>query len=78
MHLKLTEQHRCAQDPIHMANFTKMNMGMTVTPSDFELYRTLSLSDTRNKDQFLYSTIVVSSNYERQEIMTMIPNENGI
>jgi len=72
MHLKLTEQHRCAQDPIHMANFTKMNMGMTVTPSDFELYRTLSLSDTRNKDQFLYSTIVVSGNYERQEINSYI------
>ena len=72
MHLKLTEQHRCAQDPIHMANLTKMNMGMTVTPSDFELYRTLSLSDTRNKDQFLYSTIVVSGNYERQEINSYI------
>ena len=68
MHLKLTEQYRCARDPVHMANLNKMNMGKTITPSDFELYKTLSLSDTKNKDQFLHSTIVVSGNYERQEI----------
>ena len=72
MHLKLTEQYRCAQDPVHMANLTKMNMGESITPKDLELYKTLSLSDTKNKDSFLHSTIVVSGNYERQEINNFI------
>ena len=63
MHLKLTQQYRCAQDAIHMANLTKMNMGMTITPADLEMYKSLSLSDTRNKDQFLHSTLLC------QEIM---------
>ena len=71
-HLKLSTQHRCANDPQHMALLAKMNAGSKITPLDLELYKTLSSSDLRNLNELLYATIIVTGNYERQELNSFV------
>ena len=66
--LRLTSQHRCTKDPEHMANLNKMNSGSKMTSEDFNLYKTFSSDDLKNLDDFLMSTVIVTGNYERQEI----------
>ena len=67
-HLRLTTQHRCAKDQAHMANLQKMNSGAKMTPSDLNLYKTLTESDINDPNELLYSTIIVTGNHERQEL----------
>jgi hypothetical protein len=67
-YLKFISQHRCTRDPQHVANLNKMTSGHTITPQDFDLYRTVSASDMKNLDEFLFGTIIVTGNYERQEL----------
>ena len=57
-----------------MANLKKMNTWISLTPSDFELYQTLSQSDFNNMDDLLFDTIIVTGNYERQELNSFIAN----
>ena len=66
-HLKLSMQHHCTNDPEHVENLNKVHSGVMLTPSDFELYQTLLHSDFNNLNDFLYGTIIVTGNYERQE-----------
>ena len=73
-HLKLSMQHRCTNDPEHIENLNKMHSGVMLTPSDFKLYKTLSHSDFNNLNDFLYGTIIVTGNYERQELNASIVN----
>ncbi len=40
--LKLSTQYSYTNHPEHIANLKKMNTGISLTPSDFELYETLS------------------------------------
>ena len=51
-----------------------MNTGISLTPSDFELYQTLSQSDFNNMNDLLFGTIIVSGNYECQELNAFIAN----
>ena len=71
-HLKLSMQHCCINDPKHMANVNKMHSGVMFNPSDFKLYQTLSHSGFNNLNDFLYGTIIVTRNYERQELNTFV------
>ena len=48
-----------------MANLKKMNTGISLTPSDFELYQTLSQSLFYNMNDILFGTII------EQEIMNI-------
>ena len=73
-HLKLSTQYCCTNDPEHMANLKKMNTGISLTPSDFELYQTLSQSDFNNMNDLLFGTIIVTGNYEWQELNAFIAN----
>jgi len=73
-HLKLSMQHCCTNDPEHMETLNKMHSGIMLTPSDFKLYETLSHSDFNNLNDFLYGTIIVTGNYERQELNVFIAN----
>ena len=66
-HLRLTKQHRCAQDPEHMSLLNTMNSGSKITAKDLELYKTLSKDDL-TPEEFLFATIIVTGNYERHEI----------
>ena len=47
-----------------------MNTGTSLTPSDFELYQTLSQSHY----DVLFGTIIVTGNYEQQELHAFIAN----
>ena len=49
-----------------------MNTGISLTPSDFELYQTLSQSDFNNMNDLLFGTIIVTGNYEWQELNAFI------
>jgi hypothetical protein len=40
--LRLSVQHRCENDPYHMANIKKMSAGLKITTHDLDIYRTLS------------------------------------
>ena len=51
-----------------------MNTGISLTPSDFELYQTLSQSDFNNMNDLLFGTIIVEGNYEQQELNAFIGN----
>ncbi len=44
-----------------------------LTPSDFELYQTFSQSDFNNINDLLFGTIIVTGNYERQELKHSLP-----
>jgi hypothetical protein len=66
-HLKLSTQHRCIDDQAHMAIIDKMNSGNAITPEDLELYKTFTEEDMKDLDNFLFSTIIVTGNYERHE-----------
>lgn len=66
--LRLSVQHRCENDPRHMANLKKMSAGLKMTTRDLDIYKTLSQQDLTNLDKFLYGTIIVTGNYERQEL----------
>jgi hypothetical protein len=72
--LKFISQHRCAKDPQLEAILNKMNSGQTINPRDFDLYRTVSESDLKNLDEFLFGTIIVTGNYERQELNSYMAN----
>ena len=51
-----------------------MNTGISLTPSDFELYQTLSQSDFNNMNDLLFGTIIVTGNYEWQELNAFFAN----
>ena len=51
-----------------------MNTGISLTASDFELYQTLSQSDFKNMNDCLFGTIIVTGNYEWQELNAFITN----
>ncbi|KAL7530754.1 hypothetical protein ACHAXR_003654 [Thalassiosira sp. AJA248-18] len=65
--IKLDIQHRCADDAVHTALLEKMSSGASITPADLLLYDTLSKHDL-TAEEFLFGTIIVTSNYERHEI----------
>ena len=44
-YLKLSIQYHCTNDPEHIDICKEMNTGISLTPSDFEFYQTLSQSD---------------------------------
>jgi len=71
-HLKISMQYHCTIDPKHIANLNKMHSHIMLIPSDFQLYQTLSHSDFNNLNDFLYGTIIVTGNYERQELNTFV------
>ena len=66
-HLRLTKQHRCAQDPQHMSLLNAMNSSSKVTAKYLEIYKILSKEDLI-PEEFLFATIIVTGNYERHEI----------
>jgi hypothetical protein len=72
--LVLTQQHRCATDPIHMANLDKMSSGSKMTPKDLEIYQTVSQSKLNQLEDLLFATIIVTGNYERQELNAFVAN----
>ena len=71
-HLTLHTQHRCKNDVKHMANLTKMRSGSNMMPSDLDLYKTLSVSNLKDITELLYATIIVTGNYERQELNRLV------
>jgi len=65
--VRLTTQHRCAEDADHIALLDKMSSGSPITPADLEPYETLSKKDL-TVGNFLFATIIVTGNYERHEL----------
>jgi len=55
-----------------MANLRKTNNGSKMTPSDLNLYKTLSRSDLNDINEILYARIIVTGNYERQELNVFV------
>jgi hypothetical protein len=51
-----------------MTNLAKMSAGSKITPYDLKIYKTLSKEDLIDLEKFLFGTIIVTGNYERQEI----------
>jgi hypothetical protein len=45
-----------------------MSAGSKITPHDLEIYKTLSKEDLIDSEKILFGTIIVTGNYERQEI----------
>ena len=68
--LNLSTQYHCTNDPEHMENLKKMNTGIPLTSSDFEL----SQSDFKSINDFLFGTIIETRNYEHQEFNAFIAN----
>ena len=57
-----------------MANLKEVNTWIPLTPSNFELYQTLSQSDFNNMNDLLLGTIIVTGNYGCQELNVCIAN----
>ena len=66
-HLTLSTQHRCVNDSEHMATIDKMSSGKAITVKDLELYKIFTEEDINDLNEFLFSTIIVTGNYERHE-----------
>jgi hypothetical protein len=71
-HLKLTTQQRCARDPEHSAFLTKMSSGARICPDDLKMYKTVNRTSIKDLTELLFATIIVTGNYERQELNAFV------
>lgn len=67
-HMTLEQQHRCTNDDRHMNFLKKMSRGDKIQIKDLASYATLSKNDVMADAGFQFAPIIVTGNYERQEI----------